>query len=81
MTSLTGKVAPRELIGAAYGLLFFFAFGLGSVSTTIVGYIATVFDLEKAFWIMALLSCGALAVALTIPRVMRRLESPQITTE
>jgi sugar phosphate permease len=80
MTTLTGKVAPRELTGAAYGLMFFFAFGLGSFSTTIIGYIATAFDLEKAFWIMALLSCGTLAVALTLPRVMRRMQSPQITT-
>jgi MFS family permease len=81
MTTLTGMVAPSELIGSAYGLLFFFAFGLGSISTTIVGYIATAFDLEKAFWIMAILSCGALAVALTIPWVMKRPQPLQTTTE
>lgn len=70
-TSLLGKVSPREMMGTAYGLMFFFAFGLGSVSTTIVGYIADAFDLERAFWVMAFFAFIALIVAFIIPRVIR----------
>ncbi len=71
MTALLGRVSPREMMGAAYGLMFFFAFGLGSVSATIVGYIADAFDLERAFWIMAAFSAVALAIALVIPRIIK----------
>jgi sugar phosphate permease len=71
MTALLGRVSPREMMGTAYGLMFFFAFGLGSVSATIVGYIADAFDLERAFWIMAAFSAVALAIALVIPRIIK----------
>jgi MFS family permease len=80
-TSLLGKVSPREMMGTAYGLMFFFAFGLGSVSTTIVGYVADAFDLERAFWVMALFATMALVVALIIPRVVRLQPSGREVTQ
>ena len=72
MTSLVGVVSPKNLKGMAYGVMFFFAFGLGSVSTTIAGYLADVFNLEVAFWSMALFSTMALIVSLAIPKMLRR---------
>ncbi|UCD44248.1 MAG: MFS transporter [Candidatus Bathyarchaeota archaeon] len=80
-TSLLGKVSPKEMMGTAYGLMFFFAFGLGSVSTTIVGYVADAFNLERAFWVMALFATMALVVALTIPRVVRLQPSGREVTQ
>jgi sugar phosphate permease len=70
MTALLGSVSPPGLMGTAYGVMFFFAFGLGSVSTTIVGFIADAFDLEMGFWILTLFSVLTLAIALIIPRVI-----------
>jgi len=71
MTALVGVVSPKNLSGMAYGVMFFFAFGLGSVSTTIAGYLADAISLETAFWSMALFSLVALIVAMAIQRVVR----------
>ncbi|MCW3979235.1 MAG: MFS transporter [Candidatus Bathyarchaeota archaeon] len=72
MTALLGSVSPPGLMGTAYGVMFFFAFGLGSVSTTIVGFIADAFDLEMGFWILTLFSVLTLFIALFIPRVIEK---------
>jgi MFS family permease len=72
MTALLGRVSPPSLMGAAYGVMFFFAFGLGSASAAIAGYIADSFSLEASFWIMALFASMALVISLIIPRVIRR---------
>ena len=74
MTELLGSVSPSNMMGAAYGLMFLFAFGFGSISTTIVGYIADVFDLEAAFWTLTLLSMAVLAIAFIIPRIIKTKE-------
>lgn len=78
MTALLGSVSPRSMMGAAYGLMFFFAFGLGSVSTTIAGYMADAFDLETAFWILTLFSVIVLAIAVIIPRVIEKNRKMQL---
>ena len=72
MTALLGRVSPPSLMGAAYGVMFFFAFGLGSASAAIAGYIADSFSLEASFWIMALFASVALGISLIIPRVIRQ---------
>lgn len=69
MNSLIGLASPKKLIGAAYGVTYFFAFGLGSVSSAIAGYLADTFNLEVAFWTMALFSVMALIVSLAISRI------------
>ncbi len=68
MTALVGVVSPKNLSGMAYGFMFFFAFGLGSISTTIAGYLADAISFEIAFWFMALISLVALIVAIAIQR-------------
>lgn len=72
MTSLLGRVSPIELMGMAYGVMFFFAFGLGSVSTTIAGYLADTFDLVAVFWIMTLFSSMALVISISILKIIDR---------
>jgi len=68
MTAMMGDVSPSNLMGAAYGAMFFFVFGLGSVSAMIAGYLADAFDLETAFWFMALFAVMALIVSYAIQR-------------
>jgi len=68
MTALMGQVSPKNMKGAAYGLMFFFAFGLGSVSTMIAGYLADAFDLSAAFWSMAIFAAMAFVVSIAIHR-------------
>jgi predicted MFS family arabinose efflux permease len=72
MTSLVSVVSPKNLTGMAYGVMFFFSFGLGSFSTTIVGYLADAFNLEIAFWVMTLLSTIALIVSLIIMTKLKK---------
>ncbi len=68
MTALLGSISPRSLMGTAYGLMFFFAFGLGSVSATIAGYIADNFSMGLAFWILTSFAAADLTIALVLPK-------------
>lgn len=54
-TALLGQQTPHDLMGASFGVLFFFVFGLGSISATISGYIADIFGLEATFQILGFL--------------------------
>lgn len=72
MTALLGSVSPRSLMGTAYGLMFFFAFGLGSVSATIAGYIADNFSMGLAFWILTSFAAADLVIALVLPRTIHK---------
>ena len=72
MTTLLSSITPNDLMGMAYGVMFFFAFGLGSVSTTIAGYLADNFSLEAVFWIMGLFSSMALAISIAITKIIRK---------
>jgi predicted MFS family arabinose efflux permease len=71
MTTLLGLVSPRNLMGMTYGVMFFFTFGIGSLSTTLAGYLADLFSLEIAFWILTIFSVLTLAISLTIPKVIK----------
>jgi MFS family permease len=70
MTTLLSSITPNSLMGMAYGVMFFFAFGLGSISTTIAGYLADNFSLEAVFWIMALFSGMTFGISFVITRVI-----------
>jgi FSR family fosmidomycin resistance protein-like MFS transporter len=74
MTTLMSSVTPSSLMGMAYGVMFFFAFGLGSVSTTIAGYLADNFGLEAVFWIMGFFSFLAFIISLIITKVIKKSE-------
>jgi len=54
-TALLGQQTPNDLMGASFGVLFFFVFGLGSISATISGYVADNFGLEATFNILGFL--------------------------
>jgi MFS family permease len=63
VTNLVSKVSPRNLMGLAYGIMFFSAFGVGSFSTTISGYLADSYSLTMAFWVNALIAGVSLLIA------------------
>jgi MFS family permease len=76
MTTLLSSITPSGLMGMAYGVMFFFAFGLGSVSTTIAGYLADNFSLEAVFWIMALFSLVTFGISFVITKVIGNKKGP-----
>ena len=71
MTALVSRVAPRNLIGTAYGMMFFSSFGLGSFSATIAGYLADSFGLETAFWTMTLFALTTLVISLALLKIQK----------
>lgn len=72
MTSLIKDISPLNLTGLAYGVMFFFAFGIGSMSTSIAGYLTDRFSLETAFWFMTILSTIGLIVSIIVLRRIKK---------
>ena len=66
VTSLVSKLSPRNLMGLAYGVMFFSAFGVGSLSTTVTGYLADTYNLTVAFWFNAGVALALMAVSVAI---------------
>ena len=66
VTNLVSQLSPRNMMGLAYGVMFFSAFGIGSLSTTVIGYIADNYGLTAAFWTNGATSLILLVVALVI---------------
>ncbi len=66
MTSLISKVTPQEVFGMAYGVMFFSTFGIGSISTSVTGYLVDLYNLETAFWLNTAFAVATLASALLI---------------
>lgn len=65
-TSLVSKLSPRNMMGLAYGVMFFSAFGVGSINTTITGWLADNYSLTAAFWVNTALSLTLLAISIFI---------------
>jgi len=66
MTSLVSRLSPRNLMGLAYGVMFFSAFGVGSLSTTVTGYLADRYSLTTAFWFNVGVAVALMAVSAVI---------------
>ncbi len=69
-TALLGQLIPPDLMGVGFGVLFFFVFGLGSISTTVSGYIADNFGLEATFKILSLLGLCIFISSLLILKII-----------
>jgi MFS family permease len=50
VTNLVSKLSPKNQMGLAYGVMFFSAFGIGSISTSLSGWLADTFSLTAVFW-------------------------------
>jgi MFS family permease len=66
VTSLISRLSPRNLMGLAYGVMFFSAFGVGSLSTTVTGYLADRYSLTLAFFFNVGLAVVLLALSVVI---------------
>jgi MFS family permease len=66
VTSLVSSLSPRNMMGLAYGVMFFSAFGVGSISTSITGWLADNYSLTIAFWVNSGISVALLFVAVVI---------------
>jgi MFS family permease len=66
VTSLVSKLSPRNLMGLAYGVMFFSAFGVGSISTSVSGWLADTYSLTTVFWVNLGLSGVLLFISLII---------------
>ena len=70
--SLTGAMAPNDMRGKVFGILFFFSFGLGSVSTIIAGAFADRYNLESALYILTFFSFIAFLLSFLVPTQKER---------
>ncbi len=66
VTSMVSRLSPRHMMGLAYGVMFFSAFGVGSLSTTVTGYLADKYSLTAAFWLNAGVGAALLTVSVLI---------------
>jgi MFS family permease len=66
VTSMVSKISPRNMMGLAYGLMFFSAFSIGSLSTTITGYLAERYSLTAAFWMNSGITGVLLFISLSL---------------
>jgi len=66
VTNLVSKLSPRNMMGLAYGVMFFSAFGVGSISTSITGWLADQYSLTAAFWVNTGVSMVLLLISFVI---------------
>jgi MFS family permease len=66
VTSMVSLLCPRSMMGLSFGFMFFSAFGIGSLSTTITGYLAETYSLTAAFW----LNTGIAGILLLVSLVL-----------
>ena len=66
VTKLVSQLSPRNMMGLAYGVMFFSAFGIGSISTSVIGWVADSYSMTMAFWVNSATSVILLGVAVVI---------------
>jgi len=66
VTNLVSKLSPRNMMGLAYGVMFFSAFGVGSISTSLTGWLADNYSLTTAFWVNTGFSIVLLMISVVI---------------
>jgi MFS family permease len=72
LTSLAGTLSPYEQRGAAFGIFFFTFFGIGSVSQLIAGYMADVYGLDMAFYLLTIFAAVALLLCFRLPKERKK---------
>ncbi len=66
VTNMVSKLSPRNMMGLAYGVMFFSSFGIGSISTSVTGWLADQYSLTAAFWVNTGVSVVLLLISLVI---------------
>jgi MFS family permease len=68
LNSLAGFLSPQNQRGAVYGIFFFTSFGIGSISQLIAGYVADIYGLDVAFYILTAFAITALLLSFKLPK-------------
>jgi len=68
LNSLAGFLSPQNQRGAVYGIFFFTSFGIGSLSQFMAGYMADVYGLDAAFYLLAAFALIALILSFKLPK-------------
>ncbi|MCW3976550.1 MAG: MFS transporter [Candidatus Bathyarchaeota archaeon] len=74
LNSLAGIMTPEDRRGMVYGMLFFTSFGLGSISSSITGYLME-HSIDLSFYVLTVFAVGALLLSLIIPDIRENNES------
>lgn len=72
LTALAGTLSPYEQRGAVFGIFFLTFFGIGSVSQLIAGYVADVYGLDMAFYLLTIFAAVALLLCFRLPEERKR---------
>jgi MFS family permease len=72
LNALTGFLTPYGQRGAVFGIYFFASFGVGSISQLITGYLADVYGLQTAFYLLTAFAAVALLLSFKLPREPER---------
>ena len=72
MTNLVSRITPRSLMGLAYGVMFFFSFGLGSVAATVLGWLTDNYNVVYAFWANAVVAVALMGLTILMYRVFEK---------
>jgi predicted MFS family arabinose efflux permease len=67
LNALMGFLAPYDQRGAVFGIYFFTSFGIGSISQLITGYLADLYGLDAAFYLLTVFAVAALLLSFKLP--------------
>lgn len=67
LNALMGFLAPYDQRGSVFGIYFFTSFGIGSISQLIAGYVADVYGLDVAFYLLTAFAIAALLLSFKLP--------------
>ncbi|MEM2104151.1 MAG: MFS transporter [Candidatus Bathyarchaeia archaeon] len=67
LNALVGFLSPEGQRGTIYGIFFFSSFGLGSISQFTSGYLADMYGLDSAFYVLTIFSIVALLLSIKLP--------------
>jgi MFS family permease len=63
---LIAKYTSKSSHGLGYGISFFLIFGMGSLATSVGGYIADSSGVDRIYWVMAIVATAALLAAAAV---------------
>ncbi len=75
LNSFAGLITSEEMRGAAFGMLFFSSFGLGSISIAIASSLADRYGLEASFYVMMIFSTIALLSSFLTPTQAKKMKA------
>lgn len=63
---LIAKYTKKASHGMGFGVNFFLLFGIGSIATSVGGYVTDEYGVDRFYWLMSLISAVAMLVSLSV---------------